>query len=153
MMLVINNNSLINTKKLETRFGIIHVDLNKNIFFPHGIIGLEENKNFIITDIPNQKEADFKILQSLDEIDLSFVIMPYNIETKWIKIEDINKTASILAIDIEDLLIVFIATINNNKDKCSITLNIRAPIFINTKYNMAAQYVFSKSDYSIKYEI
>ena len=61
---------------IDTRFGRFEVDFDKAIRIPRGIIGFETAYSFILLDVPGESIQAFKLLQSLDDPALGFIVLP-----------------------------------------------------------------------------
>jgi flagellar assembly factor FliW len=62
------------TKEIETKpFGKMQIDERQILNFPEGILGFEKYNEFAL--IEENQESPFKWLQSLNEIDLAFIVI------------------------------------------------------------------------------
>ncbi|MBM3618992.1 MAG: hypothetical protein FJX23_10685 [Alphaproteobacteria bacterium] len=138
---------------IESRFGAVKVDKAKAILFPIGILGMPDKHNFALTDFPNPKLQQFKLLQSLDENELSFITLPLELENGIIEREDIVAAAQDMEIPVEQLGIVLIVSVHRGLSDVQLSVNARAPIFIDTSRQIAAQYVFTSSKYAVQHFI
>lgn len=137
-------------KKIITRdFGEITVDENDIINFSSGMYGFENYKSFCI--LKDDPEDDFMFLQSLDNTDLSFVLVdPYAIlrtyepnltEEDLTELEVKNET---------ELKFIVIAIIKENiKDS---VVNLKSPIAVNPKTRTAKQVILQNS-YPLRYKL
>lgn len=143
---LINNNDVENCKKIISRFGEVYINLGNKIFFPSGLIGFSLNQNFCLTyksDIPK-----FNILQSIDNDSLSFLTLPLFLDNHIIAQDDLENTGEKLGIPLKNLAIILIASSKMIDQTKKITLNARAPIFIDTDKKTAFQYVLQNTQYS-----
>jgi flagellar assembly factor FliW len=145
---------------LDTRFGTIQIDPNKQIFFPNGLLGMAEFKTFGLAHFPNTNFADFKILQSLDQEDLSLIVIPANNNPDFkyknlLPDEKIKACCDELQVENSKMAFLLITTVDrtDNPKKPIISVNLRAPIIINTETYNAVQYVFNDNNLDIKYQI
>ena len=124
--------------KLNTRhFGEIEVEQENIIRFPHGVLGFQDQKRFVIIYNPNP-ELPFHWLQSVDDGNLTFVICsPFLFAEKYEF--DIPETVeNELELEMpEDVLIYSITVIP--EDMKDTTINLKAPLVINTKKKIAMQ--------------
>ena len=118
--------------------------------------------NFCLTNFPNPNYDNYKILQSLDDINLSFIVWPLgsiNNATSLIEHEDLVKASSVTKIPEKDLVILLITTIhsvyntNTNTKDTRVSVNVRAPLIINCQNYTAQQFVFPNEKYQIKHLI
>ncbi|WP_312651519.1 flagellar assembly protein FliW [Proteiniclasticum sp.] len=134
---------IINTKLL----GEVEISEEDIINFPDGILGFEESRNFVLLDIPENEF--FKILQDIKHEYVSFIVAnPWNFKSDYeIDIPDeelynldINKKEQIATINIVTLTDIF----ENS------TINLLAPIIINSEKKIGKQYVLNNVSYRTK---
>lgn len=122
------------------------------IIFKDGIPGFEEYKNYQI-EINEDDENPFNILQSLDDEELSFIIIdPFTINPNY----DFNLTESTVEkLEINEPIDVSVYTIVTipDGDYQSMTTNLLAPIIVNTKNKQAKQIILNETQYSTKHKI
>lgn len=120
------------------------------ITFEKGLLGLEHLKKYKIEDIEDNE--DFKLISSIEDPDISLVIIsPFKVKEDY-EIDLSDETVKNLQIDSsEDVLLYTTVTVNSDVKK--ITTNLRAPLVINKKNNLAEQVVLSKEAYEIKYPL
>ena len=130
------------------RFGQLTVGDDEIIQIPQGILGFPEYKRFCLVD-PGD-ETLILWLQSLDNPEIVFPMLEPKIfrteysarlsaaELRELKLENINQSAvfSILTIP---------------EDVNQMTANLKAPLVINLKQQIAKQVVLQESEYSIKH--
>lgn len=140
--------------KVNTKvFGEIDIDAQLIINFENGIIGFPNLKRFIlIFDEEDGVKSSIKWLQSLEEpgfalpvMDPLLMVEDYNpsIEDELLKpLENLNA---------ESMLVLVTVTVP--KDIKGISINLRAPIIINTENRKAAQMIVDGDEYPVKYYI
>jgi flagellar assembly factor FliW len=134
-----------------TRFGEIEI-VDEFVFdFVGPIIGFDDYKKYILLDY--DENSCFKWLQSMDNPNLAFPVTAasfFNIDYQF-EISDENAD-SIELKGAEELLVLNIATIpSQNPEKT--TLNLRAPVIVNTSNNKAMQIILSNDIFKIKHPI
>jgi len=136
----------LNTKQ----HGIINYKTEDIIEFNKGLPGFEELKKFIL--FPVEANDVFSVLHSLEDLNIGFIVIPpfnfikdyeFNIEDE--RLREINITSP------EDILILNPITLNSKIE--NITVNLRAPIIINTKNKQAEQVILDNDKYLIKYPL
>lgn len=132
-----------------TNFGEIEISKEKIICFQEGIPAFEEEKEFIII-LNEDKENPFHWLQSVNNPDLSFIIInPFEIFKDYdILLPDlaINK----LKIEKEeDVLIYSIVVVP--EDLTKMTANLQGPIVINTRERLGKQVILDDGRYTTKH--
>ncbi|MBR1976963.1 flagellar assembly protein FliW [bacterium] len=135
----------------STRFGEIKVDTSILLDFVVPIIGYEKFKKFAIVD--NNPNSPFKWLQSVADPELAFPItltdyfdIEYDIE---IPEEDIKLLE---AENADDIMALNIVSIPQGNPQAS-TMNLRAPIIVNTQNHKAAQIILKDNKYDIRYPL
>lgn len=135
--------------ELETRYGLIEVKEDEIIRFPRGILGFADYRRYVVLE---QENSMFSFLQSVDEPDLSFVvIMPelvrsdYSVELSAEEIELLNMESP------EDGKVYGIVTIPENV--AEMTVNLQAPVVINTKARLGAQLIIQGEKYHTRHNV
>ncbi|MFL5814249.1 MAG: flagellar assembly protein FliW [Bdellovibrionia bacterium] len=134
---------------IETgRFGQLTVGNDEIVSIPQGILGFAEYTKFCLVD-----PADDTLilwLQSIENPQIAFALLEPKIfkpeytarlsaaELRELKLENVNQSAvfSILTIP---------------EDATQMTANLKAPLVINLKENIAKQVVLQENEYSIKH--
>lgn len=120
------------------------------ITFEKGLLGLEHLKKYKIEEIEDNE--DFKLISSIEDPDISLVIIsPFKVKEDY-EIDLSDETVKNLQIDSSDDVLLY-TTVTVNSDVKKITTNLRAPLVINKKNNLAEQVVLSKEAYEIKYPL
>jgi flagellar assembly factor FliW len=137
---------------IETKlFGEIAVDESKLISFPQGIIGFPELKDFLLIH-DGDGNGNIKWMQSVQEpafampvVDPLTVIPEYNpdIEDELLK--------PLGGITEENMLVIVTITVPKEIEK--MTVNLKAPIIINSESRKAAQLIIDSDRYQVKFPI
>ena len=137
--------------RIETlRFGSVDIDETKLITFDDGVPGLEEHKRYALL----QFEESYPIiwLQSVDEggvclpvLDTFAVLTGYvfDIDDEDVRILELNGP--------EDLHIISVLVIPDDIQR--MTVNLAAPIVVNTVTGKARQIMLSGSEYNVRVPI
>jgi len=137
---------------LKTKhFGEIEIDENKIVTFSEGIPGFDDLKRFIVL-YDGDETSPFRWLQCVDDGKLAFaVINPFMILADYdIEIsEDIVESLNIGSADNAMVLSIVVVT----EDPKKMTMNLKAPIIINTKNNSGMQVVLDTDMYSVRHYI
>ena len=136
---------------IKTKFlGEVEIKEEELIVFLDGIPGFEESRRFILLDIP---ENDFfKVLQDVDQEFISFIVAdPWKFLQEYeIDVPD----AELLKINIskkEQIAIMNIVTLSDVFEKS--TMNLLAPIIMNTENRIGRQYVLNNVSYTTKHPL
>ncbi len=142
---------------LTKNFGEIDVDESKVIMFQDGIPGFFHCKSFILfenghEESPEETRGVFWWLQSLDDPSVAFVLMnvfavlpEYNPTINTHDIADLGEYIR------EEFLVYNIAVIP--EDITQMSVNLKAPIVINTLSRLGKQIIATNEDYSVRYRI
>jgi len=149
-----------NISTINTRFGEIDVNSSSIFCFPQGVVGIPNSHYYYLCEVPENKIPGACLVHGLDEDKISFITLPldkkfYIGEDAIIKQEDINNAVETYNISYDDLIILVIAKITYDKEskKVDISINLKAPIFVNLKERVAFQHVFISKEYPLKYSI
>ena len=129
--------------KIDTKFlGQIEVVQEQLYSFEEGIPGFPEEKQFAL--IPFGKNTPFMILQSISNVQIGFVLaFPYTFKTDYAF--DLSKQ-DVEALNIEkqeDIITYAIVTLKDTLPNS--TINLLAPIIINTKTRQGRQIVLNEN--------
>lgn len=130
------------------RFGELAVGDDELICFPQGLLGFPEYTRYCLVD-PGD-DTLILWLQSLDKLEIAFPVLEPKIfkpdytarlsasELRELKLENINQSTvfSILTIP---------------EDITQMTANLKAPVVINLKQQVARQVVLQENEFSIKH--
>ena len=136
-----------------SRFGEIHADVTKSIYFPKGILGFPENLHFVLLNFPHADESlqQFKILQCLNDHSISFPVIPAGFKNDFIDAADMEECISSVEVKKENFAMLFITSSQKQGEGLfRLFMNTKAPIVIDTSIQMAVQYVFTNNKYSIR---
>lgn len=133
---------------MTRRFGELDVADNEIISFPWGILGFEEVKQYVLLE----GSGPFGFLQAIDEPDLTFVVIdPRTIAPEY-KIEVPRYVAQEIGIeDVNEAVVLTIVTIPAEPRK--MTINLQAPLLINSSSRRAKQVVLIDHGYELRYPV
>jgi flagellar assembly factor FliW len=121
------------------------------IYMPRGMMGFADKKNFGLAQIPDPRMDSFLILQSLTEPDLSFILMPLDPESQIIEQRDIDTVRDGFSIEPPDLAVLSVVSIRDVGGSAQVSINLRAPVFVDVANRSAWQHVLSNGRYPIRY--
>lgn len=120
-------------------FGKIEIDERQILEFPNGLLGFEGYRKFAL--IEESGEAVFKWLQSLEEVNLAFIIIqPELFQPTYRPIIPKSELQSIGLNSVEDALIMVIVSIPGD-DPSKMTANLQGPILINKAAKSGRQFI------------
>ncbi|WP_019534897.1 flagellar assembly protein FliW [Paenibacillus ginsengihumi] len=130
--------------------GPINVEEEQVIFFPEGIPGFESYKKYVI--VPLNEELPFAYLQSVEEGNLHFVIAdPFAIFPDY-ELELSKEDQELLEIESErEVSVWVVCTVHDRLEEA--TLNLLAPLILNSRNRFAKQAILHHSGYSTKHKL
>jgi flagellar assembly factor FliW len=138
------------TIAVDTRFGKITFGQTNIVDFPQGLIGMPESRRFGLSPIPDPRMGQFMILQSLEDLGLSFLVLPLQLGPTTVDHEDAREACAALAIPEADADFFTLVTLRKAEKGISVSVNLRAPIIIDSKSRIARQYVLANPRYPIR---
>ncbi len=137
---------------VETRFGTYEFTPTQTVVMPRGLIGFAGQQVFGLANLPAPVPEDFKLLQSLGEPPISFVVMPMSSDQAPIEAADLDEACAAAGFVRDQIHVMFLCTIRPKDDGKGIDIwaNIRAPILFDLEAQRARQYVLPNSRYSMR---
>lgn len=137
--------------KLQTKYlGEITVEKSKIITFPTGIPGFQDEKEFVLLNLPGEDSTGlFQVLQSVKTSHLAFIVTnPYYFYEAY----EFKLSESLLKhLDINSQEEVTVLTIVTVKDPfAESTINLKAPIIINHEKHLGKQFILDTDKYETK---
>ncbi len=125
------------TKVIQTRLGEREVDLGRVIHFPRGLIGFEQQREFILLQL--REDAPLLVLQSMAEPGLGLLVAdPYSFKPDYtVHVADAEQRL-LKAEKREDLAVLVTASIPPGKPE-ETALNLFGPILINHHARLGLQ--------------
>ncbi len=138
--------------KVNTKpYGLIEVDERQKIFFPSGILGFENLREYILLDALQQP---FYWLQSMDVQEIAFVLIEptvfrpdYSPGVAEAELEEIELEEK----DEEHMLVFAIVTIPENYR--DMTANLQGPIIINKNSHIGRQCISLDQQWKTRHKI
>ncbi len=133
--------------KVETfRYGSIDIQ-NEDIYtFPEGLLGFPNCNKFTIVD--EDSAAPFRILQSLDQPNIAFVIIdPLIVRSSYhfkLTLDDIK---IIEATSVENVSVYCIVNLAKSIEES--TINLQGPVVLNNKAKIGNQFVLFDESFSV----
>lgn len=120
------------------------------IIFKKEILGFDNKEKFVLVELEDYKP--FKLLQSLEDEEVGLILTsPFEFYDDY-KVNLPEETLNRLNIDNEEEVLL-LTTITLSSDPKKITTNLKAPIIINKKANLAEQIIIDDSKYNIKHPL
>lgn len=131
------------------RFGEVEIDDDKLVTFPAGIPGFEGYRTFVM--LTPDEEMPFSFMQSTENGDLSFIVANPFVYFSDYDFELPESVQNELNISHEEDIMVFCIISISEKDEFS--LNLLAPIVLNSKEKLGKQVILHNSMYKTKHNI
>lgn len=138
---------------ISSRFGEIVVDVRNAMHFPKGLLGMPGCQHFALVNFPSQKMQQFKLLQCLDDFSISFITLPLPLENSVLKRADIEAIAHDSGIAPDQLVTLLMVCVHRAPDGTRLSVNARAPIFIDSARKRGGQHVFTHDSYPLQHYI
>lgn len=139
--------------KAKTRlFGEIVIEDEKIIQIDQGMIGFPELKHFtLIFDSEREEKSVIMWLQSMDDGDIAMpVIVPADLLQDYNPTVDNELLEKLGTLTPENTYVLVTVTVPKNIE--DISINLKAPIVINTDTNKGCQLIV-EDDYAVRYKI
>lgn len=137
---------------VNTRFGEVNIAGAPQIGFPAGMLGLPDKQAYCLAEFPGDAmNSQFRLLQSLDDERLSFIMKPLGIDNGIIERADLEKACGELGIAHDKALFLLVVSVARGGGNVMVTANARAPIVVDVEGQNAWQYVLSNTAYDMKH--
>jgi flagellar assembly factor FliW len=138
---------------VESRFGLVVISSAARMTFPQGLLGFSDYHSFGVAPLPDGKHPQFRVLQSLEAAELAFLVAPLNPESGAVANDDIDEACATLGIARDDLLVLLIVTVRREGESAQVSVNLRAPVFVDARRGIARQYVMPNTRYPIRHPL
>ena len=138
--------------RVKTRyFGEVDIEDTKVIHFEKGIPGFEQYTDYtILYDIEEGQKHSFP--KCITEEGLAFpIVNPFRVDTSYDPVVEDALLKQLGDFETEDLAVFLLATVPADVSKTSV--NMKAPIVINTRNNKAMQIIAENNEYQVKHMI
>ncbi|RLL46656.1 flagellar assembly protein FliW [Oceanobacillus piezotolerans] len=134
--------------KLQTKYlAEVEIDDDKIIHFPSGIPGFLEETDFVLLDLP--ENPAFQILQSINNVNVAFIVTnPYLIYPEYTFNLDDSTIETLKITDEKQVAVFSIVTLKRPFQES--TLNLKAPIIVNSNQLIGKQAILNMEEYSSK---
>jgi len=136
---------------IHSRFGEITVDIGKTLQFPRGLLGMADKSRFVLANFPSEKMQQFTLLQSLDDKTLSFITLPVVLDNPILARSDIREACQELQIAEPNVAILLIVSVHRRPTEVKLSVNARAPLFIDSARKLGMQHVFQNDTYKVQH--
>ncbi len=138
---------------INTRFGRIGFRKDRQISMPVGMLGFGHLRSYGLGDMPDPRFKALKLLQALEDPEVSFVVLPLEAQQAMIAPEDMADALKILSINPAEALVVLVVSPRNDNGQVRFSVNCRAPVIFDTRRLQAWQYVLANARYQVRQPI
>jgi flagellar assembly factor FliW len=103
-----------------------------------------------LADLGDPRLPQFKVLQSLDDHGLSFLVLPLDPASGLIAQHDLAEACAALSIAERDVAILLVVTVHRTADGVLVSANLRAPLLIDTTSRIGVQHVLPNDSYPVR---
>jgi len=139
------------TVLIQTKLGDREVTRDSVLFFPHGLIGLDDKREYVL--IPVRENSPFLLLQCVTDPGLGLLVAdPFPFLPDYnIKLEQAEK--KILRVEnLRQIAVLVTVTIPRNRPQ-ETTLNLSGPIILNSKAHIGLQVPQTDSKYPTHFRL
>ena len=122
------------------------------ITFEHGLYGLEHHRRFLLTEVPGWPDF-FKLLQAIDDPSLSLIVLPLDDRDGPIDAADFDAACATLGYDPAATTVVGIVTMRDENSTQVFTVNLKAPVLIDSQRRSGCQHVLASEKYHLRHPL
>ncbi len=138
---------------VETRLGPVVTHRCAVIEMSQGPLGFAGHTRFALADLPNPTLSRFKLLQSLSDSQVTFVVAPVDPDSGPIQRADLDDACMNAGLAPGNLLVLLIVTVRTLAEGVSLTANLRAPVIIDVARRAGRQVVLGNPEYSVRHPL
>lgn len=138
---------------VETKLGPVVAQRSATIEMPQGPLGFARHTRFALVDLPNPNLARFKLLQSLQGPEVSFVVTAVEVEGGPLAKADLDEACLSAGLAPGNLVVLLIVTVRNSPTGVTLTANLRAPVIVDVERRVGRQVVLSNADYAVRHPL
>lgn len=142
------------TYLVESRYGELTFGPDQIVQMNKPILGFPHLTKFGLAKLPSQMGNNLVLLQSLEDANVSFPCFALDMTNPLIEEADLKSALSGLGVKVEDCAILCILTVRQDeKGQNAVTLNLRAPVLVDSARKMAWQSVLNNARYPIRHPL
>lgn len=139
---------------VESRYGQLSFTADQVVTLAKPILGFQHLTRFGLARLPQEgADGTLLLLQSLEDANISFPCFGLDLHNPLIEESDLRNTYDSLGIKEADGAILCILTAREEGGKTTLSINLRAPIFVDSARRMAWQIVMSNPRYPIRHTL
>jgi flagellar assembly factor FliW len=142
------------TYLVESRYGELTFGPDQMVQMSKPVLGFPHLTKFGLAKLPSQMGNNLVLLQSLEDANISFPCFALDMVNPLIEENDLKAAISGLGVKAEDCAILCILTVRQDETgKNAVTLNLRAPVIVDSARKTAWQTVLNNARYPIRHPL
>lgn len=138
---------------VETPYGVFAFDAGNSLFMPSGPLGFASHHNFGLANLPDPNLTAFKLLQSLDDVNVSFIVTPLELHPGLIEPDHLDAGAKAAGLELARSEPLLIVTARTTPEGASLSMNLRAPVLVDFEARTARQIVLGNPQYAVRHPL
>jgi flagellar assembly factor FliW len=139
---------------IDTRFGTLAFQRDRLLHMPIGMLGFGQYQSYGLCDLPDDRFPHFKLLQSIEDPSVSFIILPITaLDNGFIDNADILEAMRSYGIEGHQCVLALIITARHEDAGLKLTVNCRAPLVFDIVRRMAWQHVLTDNKYGVRTQL
>jgi flagellar assembly factor FliW len=140
--------------QVQTRFGRFEIDADSVIEMPKGPHGFPGLRRYALLTIPGAEGGNFRLLQSIDDASVGFIVLPLSLAGGVVAEDDIDQALGDLNVPRASAVFLLLVTLRRGEDgQTAMTANLRAPVVVDSDRRTARQYIFPNAEYPMRMPI
>ncbi|MET0155070.1 MAG: flagellar assembly protein FliW [Rickettsiales bacterium] len=138
-------------RMVHNRFGVLNIFPERAVYVKGGLIGFPQEREYCLTDYPGRDE--FKLLQSITDDDLCFIVLPAAPEGGYYYPEHAEELCALVDAAPDAAVFLFVVSVAQKAGKRVVTFNGKAPVVVNVDKKYAVQRALSYRCYNVRQEV
>ncbi len=140
-------------RRIKSRIGEVEIVDSNVLTFPRGLLGFDGRSEYAVLNLPNPGMERFKLLQSLDDPGLGFIVTEAASAANEIDPNDLQDAYKQCDVRPCDALTLLIVSARREAEGVALSANLRAPIVVDVPRRIGRQHVMSNGRYPIRFEL
>ncbi|MGZ0187736.1 MAG: flagellar assembly protein FliW [Alphaproteobacteria bacterium] len=140
-------------RTIDSRVGLVEVFDANILTFPRGLLGFEGRSDYAVLNLPNEGMERFKLLQSLEDPALGFIVTEAAAAADEIDPNDLQDAYKQCEVRPGNALTLLVVSVRKEGDTVELSANLRAPIVIDIERRVGRQHVMSNGRYPIRFPL
>lgn len=138
---------------IASKIGEVEISDSNILTFPRGVLGFDGRSEYAVLNLPQPGMERFKLLQSLDDPQLGFIVTEAASAADAIDPSDLQDAYKQCDVRPSDALTLLIVSVRKVESGVELSANLRAPIVIDVKRRIGRQHVMSNGRYPIRFTL